>query len=328
MKESKISTFYNQKMSLKDGDMNYSKSPTKPRRMMEYLKNNNLSKYFDIIDFEPFTKNDFLIAHKEQYVEAFFDGKKPLCETSGLKWSPEFAETVTYTNASLYYSILNSIKKPKEVSLSLTSGFHHAHPDGGEGFCTFSGQAIASLKIYRNLGLRGVYIDLDGHYGNSIEDTRSFVPEMSDAVPHNCNINVLARSGFDYLDELETELVHVKKMLIAGSVDYVVFCHGADSHRADDFTGVCTTDEWIKCSKMVYQMINDIENETNKHIPLTICLFGGYRSDDYNSVLGLHTADLLQCLKINCGVDVNFKPTIHEKNEEYDSYDDLNHYRF
>jgi len=34
--------------------------------------------------------------------------------------------------------------------------------------------------------------------------------------------------------------------------------------------------------------------------------FGGYRKNDFDAVLSLHTADLVQCLHTLCGQDVKY----------------------
>ena len=52
---------------------------------------------------------------------------------------------------------------------------------------------------------------------------------------------------------------------------------------------------------------------TGKQIPLILILFGGYRKDDFNSVLSLHTADLVTCLNILCGGNINYIPEVTER---------------
>jgi hypothetical protein len=52
-----------------------------------------------------------------------------------------------------------------------------------------------------------------------------------------------------------------------------------------------------------------------KQIPLTLSLFGGYRKDDYESILSLHTADLVKCLNILCGQNIHYFPKVKEKRE-------------
>ena len=190
MRHLKIKTFYNPKQVLeKDSYSNYSKSPLKPKLLLNYLKSKGLLPHFEVVkNFNAFSNDDFKIAHTKNYVKDFFKGG-PTSSSNGLSWNHQFAESVRYTNASLHAAIKNSILNPAEISFSPTSGFHHARPSGGSGFCTFSGQVIASVKIWRELGKVGCYLDLDGHFGNSIEDTRAFQPELDLAVPPGFNFN-------------------------------------------------------------------------------------------------------------------------------------------
>ncbi|SRR6266403_521159 len=312
MRKKTISTFYDERMVLMDENVpNISKSPLKPKKIIEYIHKNGLLEYFDIKEFEPFEKEVFYTAHFEKYVDNFFNGIEPQASSNGLKWNAQFADSVRYTNASLYNAILNSIKNPDEVSFSNTAGFHHATPDEGMGFCTFSGQVIASLKIYRELGLSGAYLDLDGHFGNSLEDSRYFAPDLNEAVPTECNINPQYHSKY-YIIDLQERLEKLRERIIQGKTHYLVFCHGADSHFWDDYGTQLNTEQWIECSKIVYNFVKSIEEELKKPFPLALSLFGGYRKDDYNSVLSLHLADLVECLNILCDNDIKYKPSVIE----------------
>lgn len=206
-RETTIKTFYNSKQVLKrDSQDNFSKSPLKPKLLLAYLKKYDLMQYFEKEnDFMPFSQDDFLIAHQEGYVNAMFEGIKPICESSGLKWSQQFLESLTYTNASLYHAMRESLLRPHQITFSPTSGFHHATPDAGHGFCAFSGQVIASTKIYNEFGLSGAYLDLDGHFGNSINDSYYFVKDLDKAIPYGCNINPI-ENGPQYIADLEHRL--------------------------------------------------------------------------------------------------------------------------
>lgn len=239
-----IKTFYNSKQVLeKDNLKNFSKSPLKPKLLLEFLKKNNLLDFFEIVDdFVPFEREDFYIAHYKSYVDSMFEGEKPFCESNGLKWSKQFLESLTYTNASLYYAIRESILEPKQITFSNTSGFHHATPEKGRAFCSFSGQVIASIEVH-----------------------------------------------------------------------YIVFAHGADSHIDDDLGGQLTTEQWIQCSKIVYKWIRQLEIKLKKTIPLTLTLFGGYRRDHFESVLSLHTTDLVVCLNSLCGTNLIYKSNVQSR---------------
>ena len=80
MRANTIRTFYHPKMVLQeDHEDNVSKSPLKPKLLLEYLEQHALLHYFPIENtFAPLTKKDFLIAHLPDYVEAIFSGTKPL----------------------------------------------------------------------------------------------------------------------------------------------------------------------------------------------------------------------------------------------------------
>ena len=310
-----IKTFYSDKQVLENGgSSNYSKSPKKPKLLLEYLKSRNLIENFELTDrFEPYADEDFEIAHDPSYVEEFFSGKGR-CSSNALSWSPQFAESVRYTNASLYSAIKNAVTNPSEVSFSPTSGFHHARPSGGSGFCTFSGQVIASLKIYRELGLKGAYLDLDGHFGNSIEDSRYYCKDLNSAVPLDFNINPVGTDE-DYLADLGRWLSRLKHAILEGKIDYVVWCHGADSHEHDQLGHQCSTEYWVGCSTLFWRWVKEIDQELGRPLPVACALFGGYRDDDYQSVLSLHTSDFVECFKELLGIDVKY--TIEVQPRQY-----------
>lgn len=307
MRSNKIKVFYTPKQVLEQAAKNnFSKSPIKPKLLLEYLEAKGLIDNFEIVSgFRPFSNNEFMIAHTKDYVNGFFDGA-PIARSNGLAWSEQFANSVRYTNASLFEAIQNSLVHPEQVSFSPTSGFHHATPTCGRGFCTFSGQVIAAVKLYRTYQAVGAYIDLDGHYGNSIEDSRDFAKDLNKAVPIGFNFNP---GGYDQL--YFNQLIHflTKKLqpaIMAGKIDYVVFCHGADSHEDDMLRGQCSTEFWVNCSKFFWSWVKDMDELLGRPLPVSCSLFGGYRDDDYNSVLSLHTTDFVECMRNLLGLKIDY----------------------
>jgi acetoin utilization deacetylase AcuC-like enzyme len=196
------------------------------------------------------------------------------------------------------------------MTFSPTSGFHHAQPRGGSGFCTFSGQVIASTKLYREKGLVGAYLDLDGHFGNSIKDSQRFVKDLNESIFMNINPQ---GSHYSYICDFIKNLDKLADAIRFDIVDYVVWCHGADSHEWDQLGHQCTTEEWILCSKIFYLKIYELEQELGRCIPVTSSLFGGYRDDDYNSVLSLHASDIREGCKILLGNNINYETKVSPK---------------
>lgn len=309
-----VALFYRPELAPADASGNYSKSPSKPRRFVEFLSHTPLWPHVRVIaDFEPVTRADLLLAHTPEYVDAFLQGKQPGCESNGLIWSPEFRDSVLWTNGSLVAAIEAAIAQPAVVTLAPVSGFHHARPDSGSGFCTFSGQVIAALRVYRRAGLRGAWFDLDGHFGNSLEDARSFAPDLNRAVAYGHNVNP-SGSGSAYLADLDRSIAVVQPALLAGDVDYVAFAHGADSHQWDQLGHQCTTAEWLAAADRIYAMLQEVRRV--RPVPVMLALFGGYRDDHPESVLGLHAMDLQRCLKFLCGADVDYAAEVREPRDK------------
>jgi acetoin utilization protein AcuC len=56
------------------------------------------------------------------------------------------------------------------IAFNPLAGFHHALPDRAEGFCYINDIVIALKDVLRGSpGLRAVYIDLDAHHGNGVQ---------------------------------------------------------------------------------------------------------------------------------------------------------------
>ncbi len=290
----RLSMFYRPGMSPSEA-ASFSKSPTKPRRFMEFLRETPVWNHVDIReDFKPLTRADLMTAHTFSYVDAFLYGEVDGgAESNGIDWSEELRDSVLLTNSSLFAAISAACASPATITMSPTSGFHHATPRGGQGFCTFSGQVIAGLELYRSKGLRGAWIDLDGHYGNSIDDSMGFAPDLEKAIP--VNINPTGRRQ-NYLNDLTGKLLDLGELVMSGKVDYVCVAHGADSHEWDQLGSQCTTKQWLEASTLVYSSIRAWSDELGRPVPTTLALFGGYRDDHPESVLGLHAMDTARAL--------------------------------
>jgi acetoin utilization deacetylase AcuC-like enzyme len=309
MYKPQIKTFYREEQVPAER-IGFSRSPQKPKLLLEKInKNEILSKKFKIYDFQPFEIDEFKIIHEYKYVDDFFNGIQPLADSNGLNWNAEFANSVRFTNASLYNAQREAILNPNIITFSPTSGFHHAKPRAGWGFCTFAGQVISAIKIYEEFRYKTIWIDLDGHYGNSIEDCRKVNEDLNEIIPLDCNINP-SGLGTKYLNSLKEKLNGVKNRLITENNWSVCFAQGADSHEWDQLGGQVTTDEWIEAHKIIYSFIKEVNEQRETKLPLTLSLFGGYRDDDYNSVLNLHISNLVSCLNILCNRKIKYYPKV------------------
>lgn len=316
-RNTKIKTFYTDKQVCFDSikESSYSQSPLKPYLLMEKIKNGNYADMLDITDaFEPIQKEDYYLAHTKTYVDNVYN-KTGNYASNGLPWSKNLVSSLPYTTGALYAAKEHAILHPEDVCFAPISGMHHAQPDSGVGFCTFSGQVVSAIMIYKKYGLSGAYLDLDGHFGNSIEDTREFAPLLNKAIPMGCNINPTGKD-FNYVNSFEQSLIKLEEKIYNNEIHYVVFAHGADSHADDDLGHQCQTQFWLYNSELFANWVNKVSEKIGKPLPIILALFGGYRRDSYDIVLDLHTKSLLQCSNIICGNDFIDDLEIPDKNSK------------
>ena len=327
-RNNKIKVFYTEKQVNLNKNIisTTSRSPLKPYLLMKAFEGTGIGQHLEVDgSFEPLTNEDFKKAHIDSYVEGFFNGTPGVCTRNSLPWSPELAASVRYTNSSLYNALRHAYLNPEQVCFSPTSGFHHAGPSGGAGFCTFAGQVIAAVKLYEEFKISGAVLDLDGHFGNSIEDCRGYAKDLDLAIPRGFNVNPRGNDE-DYHAYLVAHLSKIETAVLNNEIQYVMWCHGADSHEIDDLGGQVSTEWWVQCSKTFYAWVAQLDAKLEAlgrtPLPVTLSLFGGYRKDDYGSVISLHVKDTVECLNTLCGQTIKYEANVSKKKYELELWID------
>ena len=131
-----------------------------------------------IVEPPPATDEELLRVHTREYVNAITTGEpRALAESQKFPWSVALAASVRLTNGAAIAAV--SAALDEGVACALASGYHHAHADHGEGFCTFNGLvvALASARIERRIA-RALVVDLDLHYGNGTASLLASRPEL------------------------------------------------------------------------------------------------------------------------------------------------------
>ena len=143
----------------------------------------------DPIGFEPFTDDDFAVAHDPEFVANVFG----LRTRNGFGTMDEnLNHALRYSSASLWAAVshvleasragdriptpaspdVDALRSASGIACSATQGFHHSGYTFAGGYCTFNGLIIAARKALAgqpDLG-RVLIIDGDGHYGNGTDD--------------------------------------------------------------------------------------------------------------------------------------------------------------
>ena len=103
---------------------------------------------------------------RSEYIEAVRAGEpRALAESQKFPWSPSLFPSVCLTNGACIAAARQA--RRDGIAAALASGFHHAHADHGEGFCTFN-SLVVSLETMRAAGeiQTAAVLDMDLHYGN------------------------------------------------------------------------------------------------------------------------------------------------------------------
>ncbi len=132
---------------------------------------------------EPISRVDLEAVHTPAYIAAIETGEpRELAESQKFPWSPKLWPSVRLTNGGMLAAADTALQSG--ISAALASGFHHAHADHGQGFCTFNGLVVAADCLRRAGRVQRVAVlDLDLHYGNG---TASLCSER--AWLFNCSI--------------------------------------------------------------------------------------------------------------------------------------------
>jgi acetoin utilization deacetylase AcuC-like enzyme len=262
----------------------FSPSAAKPAKLMaRYHAEEDIAAHVKVFSFEPTTATQLTEVHASQYVNGVLRGEQ--ANGFGGK-DPDVAKSFLYTTGSFLAAAQFAAKNQGWLVHSPTSGFHHAGPHGGGGFCTFNGLALAAKHLLGENRRVGI-LDLDMHYGNG---TDACLREYIDAgiVPH---VTESWRDSASCLAALPRILDDVFGKLSGRGV--LLYQAGADSHEDDPLGGYLTTDAMRYRDMLVFQWAK------RHNVSVAWNLAGGYQVVDGEPtpVLDLHVATMREAIK-------------------------------
>jgi histone deacetylase 11 len=187
------------------------------------------------------------------------------------------------------------------VAVNLSGGYHHAKPNGGEGFCVFNDIAylIHGLRTEGRLTAddRVAYVDLDAHQDNGVShffraDPRVFMydvfnPGIYPAYDRaardriDCPVPLPAHcTGADYLRLLELTLPgFLDSIGRNGRVGLAVYNAGTDVFAGDALGGLNLSEADVLARDLYV-----VERLCERNIPVVMLLSGGYSRGSYRLV--------------------------------------------
>jgi acetoin utilization deacetylase AcuC-like enzyme len=139
----------------------------KYRRVRDWLIATGVAEASDFLEPQPATDQDILLVHKPEYVHKLRTGTLSAREEMEMEipYSPDLVDAFWLAAGGSILAARQALKD--RVCISIGGGFHHAHPDHGEGFCMIHDVAIAIRRLQRDNQIRtAMTVDCDVHQGN------------------------------------------------------------------------------------------------------------------------------------------------------------------
>ena len=252
------------------------------------------------------TEADLLRVHTPEYVEAVRTGEpRALAESQKFPWTPQLYPSVLLTGGGCLAACREALRT-RRAGAALVSGFHHAHADHGEGFCTLNGLVVAIDALRASGEIRtAAVLDLDLHYGNgtaSLLASRPYAFQLSiygnDYANNTAYRDVTVRRHEDgenhrsavlpagceratMLRVLDEQLTLLTSSAI-GKPDLLIYQAGADPYLEDPYSPLkLDHDDLLARDRRVFAFARD------EGVPIAWVLAGGY-TDDVTKVVRVH----------------------------------------
>jgi acetoin utilization deacetylase AcuC-like enzyme len=233
----------------------------------------------ELVSFDPVTREDFHRVHDRGYVDAVFSLEK--ANGFGTRQA-DVVEALRYTSGSMRAAAL-AAWRGGGITVSPTSGFHHANHAHGGGFCTFNGLVLAALAVLESGAEKLAIIDCDYHYGDGTESILDWLG-LGERVQHWTLGGHHGDGESEVLDALRAAMEEAVRCC-----ELVIYQAGADSHQDDPLGGVFTTAGYRERERLVFGAV------ARAGVPLAWNLAGGYQ-EPLGKVLALHAITMEEAL--------------------------------
>jgi acetoin utilization deacetylase AcuC-like enzyme len=243
----------------------------------------------------PLGEDELLRVHTRAYVDAVRSGEpRGLAESQKFPWSPELYPSVRLTGGGCLAAARQALSDG--IAAALVSGFHHAHADHGEGFCTFNGLVVTADALHAAGDIaRVAVLDMDLHYGNgtaSLAPARPYLfnlsiygndyhqnqPFRDVAVVHHSDgpnhRSIALPNGSGRAEMLAAMEDGLAQLLAWGRPDLVIYQAGADPYQEDPYSPLALDqDDLLERDRRAFAW-------ARQHgIPIAWVLAGGYTKD-------------------------------------------------
>lgn len=243
---------------------------------------------------------DLLLVHGQGWITRLRQGTLHEAELQRLEipWSQRMADAFCLAAGGTTLAARYALREG--TAFNIGGGFHHAHPNHGEGFCAIHDVAVAIRKLQQEqLIERALVVDVDVHHGNGTaaifaSDDSVFTLSIHQfnnypqyKPPSDIDVNLEDGVGDeDYLERLDHA---VEQALSRFDPQLLMYVAGADPYKEDQLGGLALTiDGLMKRDRLVFGIAR------HRKIPVCVTLAGGYARRVEDTVT-IH-ANTAQCL--------------------------------
>src|SRR6266481_675865 len=137
------------------------------RLIAELLLREGIAAKDNFLTPNPASDEDILRVHTADWVRKLKTGTLTASEEMRLEvpYSPELVEAFWLAGCGTILAAQSALRDG--FGCNLGGGFHHAHPDHGEGFCAIHDVAVAIRRLQADGAIRkAMVVDTDVHHGN------------------------------------------------------------------------------------------------------------------------------------------------------------------
>ena len=217
-----------------------------------------LTELFDIVEPPPASDDLLLRVHTQDYLAALRSGRAHPHRGIGTPDQPLVPELPPVASRIVAASVAAAEavwEGRTSRAVNLAGGLHHAARDRMSGFCMFNDAGIAIHRLLELGARRVVYLDLDAHHGDGVQDLFWDDPRVLTISIHESGLHLFPGTGHAgdiggpaargtavnvALDQRTGDLewlraVHgiVPPLMQAFAPEIIVSQHGTDAHRSD-----------------------------------------------------------------------------------------------
>lgn len=276
-----------------------------PSQKFRLIRNALAADGFEFVRPERATTEDLLLVHGRGWVTRLLDGTLDPAELMRIEipWSQQMADAFVLAAGGTTLAARIALKEG--AAYNAGGGFHHAHPNHGEGFCAIHDVAVAIRVLQRDQEIRrAMVVDVDVHHGNGTAAIFSNDDSVFTLSIHQYNnypqykppsdIDVHLEDGVEDEEYLALLKQAVDDALGRFDPELLMYVAGADPYKEDQLGGLALTIDGLKRRDLLV-----FETAFRRKIRVCVSLAGGYARRLEDTVL--IQSNTARCLAITFG---------------------------